>query len=131
VSATGPTLTPKERRFCEEYLVDLCATKAARRAGYSSRTAAVQAYALIRRPRVQAHVAELMAARAHRTQLRADHVLEELARLGATPDDAVAIVGLAHRVPEDETVPAARLARIAALALAAGHLGALRKARRP
>ena len=34
-------LTPKQERFCEEYLVDLNAAAAARRAGYSKQTAGV------------------------------------------------------------------------------------------
>ena len=43
-------LTPKHRLFCEEYLKDLVATKAAIRAGYSAKTAYQQGYALLRKP---------------------------------------------------------------------------------
>ena len=40
---SGQTLTPKQARFVDEYLIDLNATQAATRAGYSEKTAEVQA----------------------------------------------------------------------------------------
>ena len=40
-------LTPKQKKFCKEYLVDLCATQAAIRAGYSKRTARSQGSRLL------------------------------------------------------------------------------------
>ena len=43
-------MTPRQKRFVEEYLVDLNATKAAIRAGYSARSAGHNAYALLKRP---------------------------------------------------------------------------------
>jgi len=36
---TKPKLTPKQKRFVEEYLIDLNATRAAKAAGYSEKTA--------------------------------------------------------------------------------------------
>lgn len=80
--ATADELTPKEARFCEEYLVDLNATRTAHRAGYSRKTARQIGYELLRRPRVQARIAALMAERSRRTQVTVDRVLEEIAVIG-------------------------------------------------
>jgi hypothetical protein len=71
-------LTPKQARFCEDYLIDLNATQAAIRAGYSVRTAKEIGYALLLKPLVQARVQQLQAARAEATKITAERVLEEL-----------------------------------------------------
>lgn len=75
-------LTEKQRRFCAEYLVDLNATAAAKRAGYSEKTARVTAQDLLVQPKVAAHLQALMDDRAKRTQVTADRVITEVARLG-------------------------------------------------
>jgi phage terminase small subunit len=54
-------LTPKQQRFCDEYLVDLNATQAAIRAGYSERTANEQGARLLAKVSVKAHIDEQMA----------------------------------------------------------------------
>jgi len=71
-------LTPRERRFCEEYLVDLSQTHAAIRAGYSKNGARQTGYNLMRRPLVCEEINRLMAARAERVKVTADEVLAEL-----------------------------------------------------
>ena len=68
-------LAPKQQRFAEEYLVDLNATQAAIRAGYSPRTAADTGYDLLRSPRVAELIAELKAARSARVEIQQDDVL--------------------------------------------------------
>lgn len=75
-------ISPKQQRFVDEYLVDLNATQAAIRAGYSKRTAAEQAHDLLRKPQIQALVDEALARRAERVEVKADDVLRELLRLG-------------------------------------------------
>lgn len=72
-------LTPKQDAFCREYLIDLDATAAAKRAGYSERSAAERGYELRQIPSVQRRIAELQAERAERTNITADRVLQELA----------------------------------------------------
>ncbi len=71
-------LTPKQQRFVEEYLVDLNATQAAVRAGYSARTAHVQGSDNLTKPEVRAAVDKAMALRATRTETAADKVISEL-----------------------------------------------------
>jgi phage terminase small subunit len=78
---TSPKLTPKQDAFCREYLVDLNATQAAIRAGYSARTAHVQGPRLLANVRVAGRVAALQDARAERTNVEADRVLTEIALL--------------------------------------------------
>ena len=76
------SLTPKQQRFVEEYLIDLNATQAAIRAGYSEKTAYSQGERLLRNVEVAAAVAEAKAARSERTEVTQDAVLKELALIG-------------------------------------------------
>jgi phage terminase small subunit len=75
------TLTSKKARFVEEFLVDLNGRQAAIRAGYSPKTAEVQASRLLRNAKVEAAVKEAVEARSRRTQITADLVILELAKL--------------------------------------------------
>lgn len=74
-------LTPMQRAFVREYLVDLTAGAAARRAGYSSATANQQAYELLKHPLIRAEIDTALAAREARTLITQDRVLTELARI--------------------------------------------------
>ncbi|MGF3026525.1 terminase small subunit [Methylobacterium aquaticum] len=78
------SLTDKQRRFVEEYLVDLNATQAAIRAGYSEDTAAAIGYENLRKPEIAAAVEQAQAIRAERTGITADRVLVELWRIATT-----------------------------------------------
>ena len=75
---TSP-LTRKRRRFCEEYVVDLNATAAAKRAGYSERTAEVQGCRLLKNVQVASYVAKLQADAAKRNEVSVDKVIGMLA----------------------------------------------------
>jgi phage terminase small subunit len=75
------TLTPKQSRFVEEYLIDLNGRKAGMRAGYSAKTAEVQASRLLRNAKVRTAVKEEMQARSRRTGITADRVVLELEKL--------------------------------------------------
>lgn len=74
-------LTPKQKRFVAEYLVDLNATAAAKRAGYSAKTACEQASRLLANVKVQTAVQEARQARQERTEITQDMVLRETAKL--------------------------------------------------
>jgi phage terminase small subunit len=75
------SLTPKQQRFVEEYLIDLNATQAATRAGYSKRTANEQGARLLANVSVRQHIEESKAKRSERTEITQDRVLQELARI--------------------------------------------------
>jgi phage terminase small subunit len=80
--ARARRLTQKQRRFVQEYLVDLNATQAAIRAGYSERTAHVQGPRLLGNVRVQVAIQEALKKREQRTEITQDRVLTELAKIG-------------------------------------------------
>jgi phage terminase small subunit len=71
-------LTDKQARFVEEYLVDLNATQAALRAGYSARTANLIGKENLRKPAVALAIQAAQAERAKRTELDATYVVENL-----------------------------------------------------
>lgn len=76
------TLTPKQQRFVDEYLLDLNATQAAIRAGYSVRTAEQQGYQLLHKTSVAAAIAEGQARLAKATEVTQERVIAELAKIG-------------------------------------------------
>lgn len=74
-------LTPKQKLFVQEYLVDLNATQAASRAGYSEKTAAVIGAENLIKPNIMAAIEKAMRDREHRTEITQDKVLAELAKV--------------------------------------------------
>lgn len=74
-------LTAKQQRFCDEYLIDLNATQAAIRAGYSPKTAEQTASRLLTIVKVSDEIAREMAERSKRTGINQDRVVQELAKL--------------------------------------------------
>ena len=71
-------LTAKQAAFVAEYLIDLNATQAAIRAGYSENTAAEQSSRLLTNVKVSQSIQEAMDKRAKRVQRTADDVLHDL-----------------------------------------------------
>lgn len=74
-------LTPKQQRFVEEYLIDLNATQAAIRSGYSERTANEQGARLLVNVSVQQAIQEQQSKRSERVQVDADYVLKRLVEI--------------------------------------------------
>ena len=72
-------LTPKQEKFCQEYLKDLNATQASIRAGYSEKTAAKIGNENLRKPDIAKKLSELMSQRSERTKIDADWLLTRLA----------------------------------------------------
>lgn len=75
-------MTKKQKRFVEEYLIDLNATQAAIRAGYSSDTAGSIGAENLKKPEIKSKIDKAMAERSKRTGISQDRVLLELARIG-------------------------------------------------
>ncbi|MGD1082911.1 MAG: terminase small subunit [Candidatus Sulfotelmatobacter sp.] len=83
-ACTACSRTPSHERrklFVAEYLTDLNATRAAIAAGYSSKTAGQQGSRLLKNVKVVAEIAAKTKARTSRLEIRADNVLQELAKL--------------------------------------------------
>lgn len=72
-------LNAKQLQFIEEYLIDLNATQAAIRAGYSEATAGQQGFDLLKHPQIEPLIEARIAARSERTRIDADWVLTRLA----------------------------------------------------
>lgn len=72
-------LTAKQAAFVREYLIDMNATQAAIRAGYSERTAEKIGSENLRKPDIKAAVDAALAERSERTKINADWVLKRLA----------------------------------------------------
>lgn len=74
-------LTTKQQMFVKEYLIDLNATQAAIRAGYSVKTAGKIGQENLIKPEIKAAIQEAMDKRANKLEITAERVLQEIARL--------------------------------------------------
>ena len=74
-------LTPKQKRFVDEYLIDLNATQAAIRAGYSKKTAQEQSARLLSKVIVSEAVAKKRKQLEHETGITRERIVREMARL--------------------------------------------------
>ena len=74
-------LTAKQERFCQEYMIDLNATQAAIRAGYSEKTAYSVSSENLRKPEVQDRISELQQTIQERTEITQDRVIAEYAKI--------------------------------------------------
>lgn len=117
--AKKDNLTVKQRMFVEEYLIDLNATQAAIRAGYSAKTADQQGSRMLANVKVQQAIAERMAERSRRTGVNQDRVVLELAKIafvrmtdvvdsngrikqGASTDDLSCIESIKYKESDNE-----------------------------
>ena len=139
-------LTEKQRRFVDEYLIDLNATQAAIRAGYSVKTAKDIGCQNLAKLNIQQAISEKMAERSKRTGVNQDRIVMELAKIafvnaadvidsddatikaGATADDTAAIQSVKVKViPTKEGEGVEREIRLndklKALELLGKHLG--------
>jgi phytoene dehydrogenase-like protein len=107
-------MTPKQRRFVAEYLVDLNATQAALRAGYSPRTAPPQGSRLLKNVDVQAAIATQQAQQLEAVEVRIEDVLRDLKAIAHTDP---------HVLSEQSGVPARWADKLKALELLMKHLG--------
>jgi len=80
-------LSQKQKRFCREYIIDLNATQAAVRAGYSERTARNQSCVLLTKPNIKAYVTKLIDNISKKTEITVERVLREYAKLAFTNFD--------------------------------------------
>jgi phage terminase small subunit len=138
-------LTEKQRRFVDEYLIDLNATQAAVRAGYSAKTADVQGSRMLGNVKVQQAIAEQMAERSKRTGVNQDRVVLELAKMAfvkmtdivddegrilalASEDDLACIESVKYKSSESDTGSSVERevkigSKLKALELLGKHLG--------
>ena len=82
-------MTNKQKRFCVEYLIDLNATQAAIRAGYSTSTAGAIGAENLKKPQIRACIDKALAEQSKRTGVTADRVVRELAKVAFVNSDDV------------------------------------------
>lgn len=75
------SLNPKQGRFAREYVIDLNGTQAAIRAGYSEKTAGQQAFDLLKKPEMQARIAELAKDRMQKAEVESVEILREISKM--------------------------------------------------
>lgn len=110
--------------FVNEYLVSLNASDAARRAGYAPRHAGLRGYALLRRPDVQVAIRDAMDARAKRTGVTSDRVVEELAAIAFSDMRKILDFGPDHvRLRPASAMSAADRAAIKSVSVRIGRRG--------
>lgn len=74
-------MRPKQQAFIKEYLIDLNATKAAIRAGYSEKWAGTNADKLLKNTKIASAIQKAMDERANKLEITAERVLQEIAKL--------------------------------------------------
>lgn len=138
-------LTEKQQLFVDEYLIDLNATQAATRAGYSVKTADQQGSRLLANVKVQQAIAEHMAERSKRTGVNQDRVVLELAKIAfvkvtdivdsqckikdtASEDDLACIEPMKYKESESDTGSSVErevkiASKLKALEMLGKHLG--------
>lgn len=75
-------LTDKQKFFCKEYIKDFNATRAAKASGYSEKTAGRIGGDNVQKVEIQKEIKRLMKKRIERTEISADRVVQELAKIG-------------------------------------------------
>lgn len=100
-------LTPKQKAFADEYLIDLNATQAAIRAGYSEKTAKEIGCENLTKPNIAEYIAERQAEREKRTEITQDKVLREIAIIAfaKATDFAKVVEKRATLTVEGEQIP--------------------------
>lgn len=104
-------MTPKQQRFCDEYLVDLNATQAALRAGYSKKTAYSIGVENLRKPEIQAEIQKRQNRLRNKLEITQEKVLQELAAIAfANGSDFAKVVNIGslptvEMIPTDELPP--------------------------
>ena len=138
-------MTNKQKRFCDEYLIDCNATQAAIRAGYSINNADKIGSELLGKTRVSEAISKAMAERSRRTGISQDRVVNELAKIAfvnmldvvdeegrirstASEDDLACIESIKHKesssINGDSTEREVKIAsKLKALELLGKHLG--------
>ena len=104
-------MTPKQQLFVDEYLIDLNATQAAIRAGYSKKSARATGAENLTKPDIAAAIAARMKVRSERLDIQADNVLQAIAKIAFADEQA------------DNAADVKVSDRLAALKLLGEHLG--------
>jgi len=118
-------LTERQKRFVDEYLIDLNATQAAIRAGYSEKTAYRIGAELLQKTSVAEQIEKRKAARIRRTEITQDFVLTELMKIASADGTDFATVFKRNRVSLTPTADLPPEKRAAVASIKKGAKGAV------
>ena len=102
-------MTPKMQRFVDEYIIDLNATQAAIRAGYSAKSAAQIADEILRKPQIRGAIEKRQGKIRERAEITLDDILREL--------DENRVAALSAKTPQAGAATAATVAKAKLLGL--------------
>ena len=109
-------LTEKQKKFVDEYLIDLNATQAAIRAGYSEKTAYSIGQRMLKNVEVQKHMQEKQKELQERTSIRQEDVLKELATIGFAKITDFVGISDGYVIPKDTAdIPKDKIGAIASI----------------
>ena len=99
-------LTAKQKRFCDEYLIDLNATQAAIRSGYSKKTAYSIGVENLKKPEIKKHIEERMAEKESKLIASQDEVLKYLTSVlrGESRSTEIVVEGIGDGCSEARTI---------------------------
>ena len=99
-------LTEKQKRFCDEYLIDLNATQAAIRAGYSEKTAYRTGADNLRKPQIKKYIEQRMAEKEAELIADQDEVLKYLTSVlrGESQSTEIVVEGTGDGCSEARTI---------------------------
>ena len=99
-------LTDKQRKFCDEYLIDLNATQAAIRAGYSPKTARMIANENLTKPYIKEYIEKRMAEKEKELIADQDEVLKYLTSVlrGKSQSTEIIVEGVGDGCSEARTI---------------------------
>lgn len=106
-------LKEKQKRFCEEYVIDLNATQAAIRAGYSEETAGAIGWENLKKPEIESYLKELQAEISNRNGDLAQKVIEELKKIGFS--NIQDYIGLENTVKDLSEIDAQKAAAVSSI----------------
>jgi phage terminase small subunit len=99
-------MTAKQKRFCDEYLIDLNATQAAIRAGYSEKTAGVMGAENLTKPNIKEYISNRMAEKESELIADQDEVLRYLTAVlrGKTQSEVVVVENIGDFMSQARTM---------------------------
>lgn len=108
------TLNARQKRFCDEYLISLNATDAAKKAGYKGNYVGQNADKLLKNTKIQSYLEERLAEKESALIADQDDILKLLTRIVMGEEQGTALVGVGQGAQEVEQVPPTNTEKIRA-----------------
>lgn len=108
------TLNARQKRFCDEYLISLNATDAAKKAGYKGNYVGQNADKLLKNTKIQSYLEKRLAEKESALIADQDDILKLLTRIVMGEEQGTALVGVGQGAQEVEQVPPTNTEKIRA-----------------